>query len=318
MPTGTVPPVGGYSAGRGRNSGWQQHRMGGQQRIRGIEDVISLFQGVQKLPTLPALAVRAMRVIEDSDSSARDLSLVLSQDQAASARILRVANSAFYASQRKTTTVREAIVMLGFSSVRSLVLTSQVISLFGGGSGSNFDRDLFWEHSVACGVAAETLAVRLRLKRPDEAFTAGILHDIGKIVLDQYMHEEFRQILGLMASEGLPAWVAEEQVIGTNHAAVGGVMARLWDLPLALVEAISYHHTPASIAEPRETTLLVALCDAYCFEHQVYSGVEEPAPEGLELIAWRLGLNRKAVSDALEPFERIEARAREFVSSSQI
>src|SRR5512138_216642 len=115
MSISTIPPARRLYGDPGRITNWKQP----QRRVSGIEDGICLFQGVQKLPTLPALAVRAMQVIEDSDSSARDLATVLSQDQAASARILRVANSAFYALQRKVLTVKDAIVVLGFSSVRT-------------------------------------------------------------------------------------------------------------------------------------------------------------------------------------------------------
>ncbi len=282
----------------------------------GAADIVDLMKGLTKLPTLPVIALRAMQLIKDESSSAKELAELLSKDQAASARLLRVANSAFYALRRPVSTVREAIVVLGFANVQSLVLTSTVINQFAGDAESGFDRAQCWQHSVGCGIASEMLARCSRHPEPAEVFTAGILHDIGRMILDQYFHGQFLAILRLVAQEGIPSVVAEGRLLGTDHARIGGALARQWKVPDQLIEAISYHHDPGSASEGVGIAQFVHLGDIYCMQHGLYSGFAEGFDPPSDVVMNKLGLAPDAIEQLLAPFENIQTRAAAFLSSA--
>ena len=176
-----------------------------QQRLQKIT------QSIIGLPTLPTVITQMIGLIDNPQTSARDVSRLISTDQALTAKILKLANSAFYGFPREISTVNHAVVVLGFETVKSLGLSVSVLERFAsGGSNSQFDRQRFWEHSIGCGVAARMLAARLRYRVPGEAFAAGILHDIGKLILSQYFAEEFGEIMAVVDERDVYIGKAEE------------------------------------------------------------------------------------------------------------
>lgn len=234
-----------------------------QERLRKItESIIGL-------PTLPAVITQIISLIDNPQTSARDVSRIISTDQALTAKILKLANSAFYGFPREISTVNHAVVVLGFETVKSLGLSVSVLERFaGGGSDSSFDRQKFWEHCIACGVAARLLAGQLHYRVQGEAFAAGILHDIGKLILCQYFSEDFVEILEVMRAEDLYIGKAEERILGVTHAEIGGWLAERWNLPNQLVDTIAFHHTPGRMQRGAELPALVHLADFLCrWEH---------------------------------------------------
>ncbi|MCL5025875.1 MAG: HDOD domain-containing protein [Chloroflexi bacterium] len=286
-------------------------RPGGDGRAKAT---LRILERIRDLPTLPAVAMKAMQVIADADSSAQDLARIISYDQATSARLLRVANSAYYGFRHKVSTVPEAIIILGFTNVQSLILTTSVLRTMRGGRAGGFDRLQFWQHSVGCGIVSQMLAAKVHHPRPGDVFTAGILHDLGRIILDQYLHEEFLTIIKLMAEKGLPSTAAEKEVLGIDHAEMGGLLVKSWGLPPSLVDATTFHHSPMAASEDVPAAALVYLGDAYCIENGLHPGVEEakikPSPE----VFHQLGLTEGSVASALPPFTYVEARARAFLA----
>jgi putative nucleotidyltransferase with HDIG domain len=221
------------------------------QRIKKVtESIISL-------PTLPTVVTKMIELVDNPKTSAASLARLISTDQALTAKILKLANSAYYGFPREISTVNMAIVVLGFNTVKDMGLSLSVFEVFkDADTGAHFDVSKFWEHSIACGAASRMLARRLKYRFVGEAFVAGLLHDIGKVILNQYVHKEFVEIIAIAATGETTIEIAENSIIGTGHPQVGSWLAEKWNLPKIIVESIAFHHDPW---EAKTEPLLVAI-----------------------------------------------------------
>lgn len=201
-----------------------------------------LMSNVRELPTLPSIAARVAAVARDPDSTARDMAAVISQDQALTANLLRVVNSAYFGFLRRISNVFEAINLLGYHEVVNMAFAVTVVREFDYQSANDFDRRAFWTHSICVATASQILAERVRYPRVDAAFTAGLLHDLGKLILDQFFPEPFAEVLRCMRVDGASSHAAEVQVLGVSHAEIGGWIARNWLLPEPTIASIRHHH----------------------------------------------------------------------------
>ncbi len=190
-----------------------------------------LLQRVEELAPLPHVATRVIQVTEEDTFSAYDLAAIIATDTALTAKILRVANSAFYGYPRRITTVRDSVVLIGFRAVRATAIAAAIIDLFPGADDGPFSMDLFWGHAVACGVVAEAIARETGHARPDEAFTAGILHDLGRLVLSQYEPERFGRVLYRALNGAEEMQIAERVEFGYDHTQVGSALTEQWSFP---------------------------------------------------------------------------------------
>lgn len=242
-----------------------------------------ITQSIIALPTLPTVIGQLISLIDNPKTSARGVAQLISTDQALTAKILKLANSAFYGFPREIATVQHAVVVLGFETVKNLGLSVSVLERFSGpessGRADEFDRQKFWEHSIACGVAAKLLAAKLRYRMPGEAFAAGILHDIGRLILSQYFPAEFAEVMKVMREEDVYIGEAEEQVLGVTHADVGSWLAERWNLPDQLERAIAMHHTPGRVEGPAELPSLIHLSDFLCRRQKIGSGGGDKMPK---------------------------------------
>ncbi|NLW57048.1 MAG: HDOD domain-containing protein [Firmicutes bacterium] len=221
---------------------------------------------IREIPTLPMIAHRVLVLLNNPKSSASDLERVIKHDQALAARVLKLVNSAYYGFHRRITTVGQGIVILGYQTIRDLVLSVSIAELFRmRGKSKIFDRAALWEHSVGVAVGAQLLARRAALPLEEEAFIAGLLHDIGIVILDQCLTTEFDEIVNLTKG-GLPLIQAEEQVLGFNHTAVGKMLAEKWNFPPLFVEVLRYHHRPSQRRNHWAMTSLVFVADHLCQE----------------------------------------------------
>jgi HD-GYP domain-containing protein (c-di-GMP phosphodiesterase class II) len=222
-------------------------------------------KNVSDLPTLPHVVSQILEKTRDTDSSLDAIVNLISTDQALVSMILRLVNSAFYGFSRRITTLKQAITLLGFRSVRNVVVNAGVAGIFRKRTFNNQYRFRLWDHSVGCAVAARVLAQRTGFKAKEEAFTAGLLHDIGKVVIDQYAPKDSAQVMKRVDS-GMTAAAAELEVIGVDHTQVGGWIAERWHLPKTLCWVIQFHHDPDADAVPGERALvrLVATANALC------------------------------------------------------
>jgi putative nucleotidyltransferase with HDIG domain len=206
-----------------------------------------IFEEVDQIPALPRAASQVMQLTRDPECSADRLSQVISADQGLTANLLKLCNSAFYGLPRTIGSVKQAIMYLGFHTVRNLVLTSSLFDMFrdqpagygfepGGG---------LWKHSLATALSAQMLARRIQPAIKETAFTAGLLHDIGKLVLIRRFRDSYCTVEERVIREGISLTAAERDVIGCDHAYVGGQIADRWAFPRDLSSAIAFHHEPS-------------------------------------------------------------------------
>jgi HD-like signal output (HDOD) protein len=192
------------------------------------------------LPTLPTVIAKMLELVDNPKTSASSLSNLIMRDQVLTAKILKMANSSFYAFPRQIATVKLALVVLGFENVKEMALSLSVLNSFKGENNKHFDTSMFWQHSVSVGACTRMLARETCYRLAGEAFVAGLLHDIGKVVLNQYLPKEFAEIQTLIFEGGVPCDRAETEILGVTHAEVGAWLAERWNLPVILVEAIRY------------------------------------------------------------------------------
>ena len=198
-----------------------------------------LIAEIAELRPLPAVAVRVLEIAEGEQFSAHELAQAISSDQALTAKLLRLSNSAYYGFPRRITTVRDAVVLLGFRAVRSATLASCVIDTLPGGR--VLDPSESWRFSMTVGLLAEVLA-RATRRHQDEAFTAGVLHNIGRMALDQHKPRELVASRMLAEQRGWTISEAQRAVLGFTDADLGGALALHWNFPEPLAQAVARHH----------------------------------------------------------------------------
>ena len=229
------------------------------------ELVKGLFARISEVSTLPAVAMRIIQVANDSTTGAADLLEVVEYDAAMAARIMRTVNSSFYSMQNKVADLKLAITLLGFKEIRNLAMTAYVAQLFKKGKGyGTYTREGLWNHMIGVGIVARLIAEVSRKTAPREAYLAGLLHDFGFILVDQYLNKPFHQLIDSL-TEDRSHVEAEEEVLGFDHAALGAYVGNQWRLPEHLVATIRFHHDPTSyVGDHWAMVHTVALADFFC------------------------------------------------------
>ncbi len=256
-------------------------------------NVPGILQRIQALPTIPVVAEQVGRLINDPRSDARAVAEVMRGDPALTAKVLRLVNSPYYAIPGGVSDVPRAISFLGFSTLYQLVLTASVFRIVEGTKERSEVRQIF-KHSLACAAAAESLAELLGHPAPGECFTAGLLHDIGKIALMHVAEDDFVSALVSARRQGIPMREAELEAGLPSHDAAGLHLARSWRFPLSLQAVIGYHHhnDPASrsgLARHLNPSVdLVSLADTIA--RRVVADPLAPVPEMPDTILERMGL----------------------------
>ena len=234
----------------------------------------NLIRQVQDLPSLPIAVTRVIQLTNDPKAGLSDVAHALASDQGLAARVLKLANSAYYGSSRRIGTVSEAVVILGMRTTRNLTLaTSCQDMLEREVSGYFLPRGALWQHSLACAAAAQNLARRAHFRGTEEAFVAGLLHDIGKVIMSAYLKAEFAQVLTRVAKGRSTFSDAEREALGFDHAEVGARLLEHWNLPPTLVTAVRYHHAPSKAPE-NPLAALVHVADTICLTLGIGLGVD--------------------------------------------
>ncbi len=251
-----------------------------------------LVAKIDKLPTLPVAATKIVQVVNNPNTTARDVNQLISTDQALAAKVLKLVNSAYYGLSNKVASITQAVVILGFNTIKSLALSASVLDSFSSAELSTFKREEFWKHSLGVGVGAKLIAnlIKVPAKDQEEFFLAGLLHDMGKVVMDQYLHEEFSEVVGLTKDTGCAFLQAEREVLGgLTHADIGKLLAEKWNLPANLQEAIAFHHDPLQAKEGPHT-VAVHFADILCKSKHIgfsgdyeISGISEQAVDSLKI-----------------------------------
>ena len=204
------------------------------------EDLKRKICATRDLPTLPIIAQKILMLRNDDEDLAEKLENIISNDQSLSVKVLTLANSAYYGHRAQIGTVKHAVVVIGTSMLRQFSLGVLVTKGLGRGPR---ERERFWRHSLMAANAASTIAKRCMLPNTEICFTGGLLHDIGKLVLDTNMPDEYRQVEALVRSEKYSLIEAERRIFETDHSEIGAWMAERWQLPSELVQSIGFHHS---------------------------------------------------------------------------
>lgn len=225
-------------------------KVDGGQRVRQVVDRID------KMPSLPSVAMRILEVVQNSKSAARDLAEVISRDQGCTAKVLKLVNSAYYSFPYKISTVSHAVALLGFDTIRSLSLGLSIFALLQSKSeGQPLDREKLWEHSIGCAVWSGLIAGKVSQVNPEEAFVAGLLHDIGKVLFNEYFTRKMAEAVRMAETKGIPLVEAETRLLGIDHSGAGEIWAERWNLPLLIRRAVAYHHDPHGLAKSEDPTI---------------------------------------------------------------
>ena len=218
---------------------------------------------VEALPPLPDTVLKLTTVIGNPRSSIDDMVEAIRYDQAVTSELLRLCNSAYFGLSRRITSLSEAIVCLGSMKVMQLVMSVHTNTLLKGEQrGYGLAAGELWRHSVAVALAASAAAKMTKLTNAGLAFTAGLLHDIGKVILDQYVAESFAEILRRVNEEEQSFLEAEQEVLGFSHQDIGAQVAEKWQLPDVMVRCIRHHHDPTSLDPPDPVVDMVYLADS--------------------------------------------------------
>ncbi len=254
------------------------------------ERILELIGGIDSLPTLPHVASQIMDMAMSSGSSIRNIAEILSKDPSLASKVLKVANSAFYGLKQQVNSLELALVVLGMHEINHLVLSVSVFSAFADKEDkTGFSREKFWEHSAACGHFARILCKKLKeTTLGGEAFVGGLLHDIGKIVLDEFSHDTFIGILQEAQEKNTGVYEIETEKLGFSHADIGAVLAEKWNLPPSVVDVIQNHHEPLNATNSPFLVAVVRIADLFCKAKEIGFGCDRKPFILEEDISWEI------------------------------
>ncbi len=210
-----------------------------------ITELQSVIAKLKDLPSLPQVVTKIIELADNPNATATELHRVISMDQALSSKILKLVNSAFYGFPKKIENLNQAVVILGFKTIRSLALSISIIDMFSVKRvKEELDYPELWKHSIGVATVSKFFAKKFFPQIAEEAFTAGLLHDIGILILNQYFKDNFSKAYSSMLEDKIPLYEAEKRILGYSHAEVGKLVAEKWNFPNTLVKAIALHHEP--------------------------------------------------------------------------
>lgn len=266
----------------------------------------ALIEGLKDLVTLPEVALRVSQMADDPNCSASDIGREISNDAALTSRLLRVANSAAYGQHGKIATIARAITILGVRQVRDLAVGLTAIRTFDGITNELVTMRSFWRQSVLCAVAAGQIAEQRGGGRGDASFVAGLLHDIGQLVLFSRTPELAKQALmmSMDAADDLGLYACERKVLGFDHCAVGLVLAQKWGLPASLQDCIFYHHEPDLARTHQIEVATVHIANSIAVLAEIGSVDPNDAP-AISAAAWRtVKLDPESLKDIVSRTEK--------------
>lgn len=222
-----------------------------------------VLKKVNELPSLPIVTNKVITLIDDPEVSAPQVCEMICRDQVLTTKILKLVNSAYYGLPRKVSTLTDAVTILGLDTLRTLTISVSAFRTFSKGAGvKGLTSNQVWQHSIACAAAAKIIARKISFAQAEQAFLAGLLHDIGKMVLLNFLPEEYSLAIEKTNTDGINLVRAEMEVFGIDHAQLGKILVEKWNLPDILTEPIAGHHKPGQGGEHLLITRIVHLANA--------------------------------------------------------
>lgn len=267
---------------------------------RAFESANGLVEELSWLVSPPEVCLRVSELLQSEASSARDFEKVIGQDPNLTARLLKLVNSAFFGLSARIDTVSRAVAIIGLRELQQLVLAISAVKAFSRVDASLINVSTFWRHSVYCGVISQSLGKRCRVLQPERLFVAGLLHDVGSLLLCHRIPEVCRDLLATAGGDEEALHRAELDELGFSHAELGGLLMDLWRLPNPLQAAVRFHHTPGDAGDGRTEAALVHLANVLANRCQAGSYCGCATPEwNVSPAAWQaLPLQPEDVDEA--------------------
>jgi len=274
-------------------------------------DLKNMASLLKSFPSMPGAAVKLLALVDDPEISVTRIEKILRQDAGLTANLLKLANSAYFGIPSKIGSVRQAVLLLGLKRLIQMVIASCVSAIMDKPvPGYDLPPGELWRHSLAVTVAAEGLVKELKIEAAEEIFTAALLHDVGKLVLGEFVADDFKKIDNVLSPE-IAFETAEDMVLGTNHADIGARILNQWSLPPGIVNAVRWHHDPDSADQGDLTLDIVHVANVLCLMIGIGVGRDGLQHQPSAAVIDRLGLApghlEKVASQTLQWVEELSA-----------
>lgn len=247
-----------------------------------------LVEKIDDLPTIPAVATQVLQLLDQPDVRIEQVADLMLSDQVMTARVLKMVNSPVYKPGQRITSLKRALVYLGMNHIREVALTTSFINAFDE-TGGAFEIGTFWEHAFGVGMVSRIIAGKIGYPDQEQAYIAGIIHDIGEVFLSNFLRDEFQAVLDSIKDKPVKLVDAEALQLGTSHCEIGLCMARKWNFPEVYCEVIGYHHTPSEATIDPVLCAIVNLSDLFCSVRELNYGGREWVSFNLhEEQAWQI------------------------------
>ncbi|PYV36816.1 MAG: phosphohydrolase [Acidobacteria bacterium] len=269
-----------------------------------IRNPRDLLNGTVEVSALPMIFTRINDAVNDPRSSIADIGRIISEDSSLSARLLRIVNSVLYSFPSKIETITRAVTIVGTQQLRDVALATSVMKMFAEMSEDLLNMEAFWHHSIGCGITARILASYRREPNVERFLVAGMLHDIGRLLIHTKMADQARAALLRCESSGELLYKVEVDEFGFDHAAVGGALLQLWKLPASLEEVVTCHHNPRRAQRYAVETAVIHVADVIAHAMRLGNSGERFVPP-LDSRAWeRIGIPLSYLSETMDQVDR--------------
>ncbi|MFO7752749.1 MAG: HDOD domain-containing protein [Desulfobacteraceae bacterium] len=264
------------------------------------------------LPTLPAVADKIVSAASDKKTTTEELSEIISYDQAITFKLIKLANSIYYAQRTKVDTIKRAVTVIGYDEIIGIALSMSVLSSLSDRSGFSLDMKALWMHAIGCATAAKELAKRTNPSIANKVFVPCLLHDVGKIIFSVYFREEYRKVRQVAMETRTPLHSAEIKVFEVDHAVVAALLLKRWNFPNSIIIPCRYHHKPdACPPEFKHMTLIINLSN-YLVQKAGIGHSGNPVPVACKNIINKVGTNEQILHLTIENLKKNEAKIKDF------
>jgi putative nucleotidyltransferase with HDIG domain len=261
-----------------------------------MSTVENILEATTQLPPFPTVLQRVLQLMDDPKSSAQDVVNAIQYDQSITANVLMVCNSAYFGLRRPVFSIREALIRIGFDQLLEIILSQGSSSLFYRAcQGYDLEAGELWRHSVACALLSQIISDRLNQERTAIQFTAALLHDMGKILLSEFVKEHFAEIKKWVQEKEVSFIEAEQAVLGIDHAELGAKLSEKWNFPKAIISVLRYHHTPLLSPTDHHLVSLIYLCDIVAMMTGYGGGADGLSYHGNQDIVKQFDLKEKDI-----------------------
>jgi HD-like signal output (HDOD) protein len=239
-----------------------------------MEKAQTLVGGVINLPTIPVITTRVASLLDNPDVELEEVAELILTDQVMATRVIKIVNSPLFKPMHEISSLKRALIFLGFHRIREIALTCSIIQAFESGEGV-FDIRTFWQHSFGVGIVSRIIAQRVRYPEVEKAYICGIVHDIGEVFLSIYLKKDFQKVVDMLKGTSHSFYDAEALWLNTTHCEIGTCLAKKWNFPLDYCEVIAHHHDPRKASLDPMLVAIVNLADLFCsVSHLDYAGRE--------------------------------------------